>query len=614
MAKVDSTGSENEEAAPVLSVVPWVRTLRRARQADDAFERATSEGGDSDQRVELERRIREATPLEAYYAVKRRGLADAVLALDVMTPAQIQTLFDLELWKSDRLEAADLLAWLEGFRVAGQDALVRAAKSLDPEALAVFLRRRLFIALTPDEERSDEEPVPDWVRLPPDGVEPIVQTPDGRFLIAARVRDESVELDEDVLSLDIEEEERKQALGLVQELYLDQDWEYIASVLRLAQSDLTSFLEEEAYRFRSGRLEDLGFAPSEKALEVYAPLDLKEVRSASAALVSPPVDARLPRLHAESLSGGLLERSLSSLGIKDAKRIEADLLALSNLVLAADRVDAGDLSSIEEVLIRTRGYLNVALGYDEDSTPISDEEASRRLKDVHVSVLFRVGFGVTLRQGRRARKLLEHPGFFGLGVAAVSPVERTALEALLLKRPLFSPALSSFSGAAFPEDRRLTEEGAENVRPFGGAEEVQGAERWLASLLALAEGLSQLKDLSVDESIEALPAEPLERDIDVRLTTASANALLGRGWGAVPLTPADLVELADRTALSDEAGRFGGVDELAATLTPSIQGPPRAELEVRVRSCLARLAQVLFPLLGQEEIDPRFVEGVLRSP
>lgn len=590
MTDGSSQSDNSEQGAQVLSLLPWERSLRRAQAVDQAFDIATQPN-----------RVAQATELDAYYAIKRRGLEDALPILGYLRNEQIRTLFDLELWKSDRIEVADFLSWLEGFRVAGREAVVRAASSLDVEALAAVLRRRLHVALVPKEDRSDDDPVPDWLVHPPQEIEPISQTPDGRFFIAARARDEQFEL-ESTGDPVVEEEERKQILALVRELYLSEDWEFIAGALRLAQTDLTSSLEESAYNFRNHRIDDLGFSPRTRALEVYAPIDPSEVLSDNYPEdVAIDREARLPWLHTQTLSEGLLGQALGHLGPGLAERVEADLLALANNVLVADGIDPANMDEVRQALERTRGYLSMALAYQVSGDHL--EDAVIRLESVHVSILHRSGYSLTLKLKERAQRLLSHPGAGGLGLAAYSSSDRWVLEALMASRPWYCVGLDHDS--AF-----------EDVRSFTSVEDLVRVEHFLGELEALVEMSEQREWFAASLPSDTLPNDAAERDLDRRLATGAAWMLLGQDFTVQPLMENDLLNLLDILGASPTSGQFEAADTVAVTLLGSGAtdlSDTNGGLVARVKRVLDRLGQLLYPLVGAERVELRFVDGLLLS-
>jgi hypothetical protein len=600
--------------AEVVALVPWQRTLHRARKARVAFNPTARPGAggsaglpriDPRALAESDAAIAAAAPLEAYYAVKQIGLADAIPVLSVLSTEQIQTLFDLELWKGDALEIPDLLSWLEGFRIAGHAALVGAARALDEEALATLFRRRLLIAPVPNEDRSDPDVVPEWARNPPPEIEPIVQTPDGRYLVAARTRDARDELhDEDG---EVDEEERKQVLGLVRDLYLDEGYDEVARILRMAMDDLGSVLEEDAYRFRSARVEDLGFPPYERAIEVYGPLD-PEALDGPAVTHGPLPEARLPLVHAETLTHGLLEAALRGVDARVAERVESDLLAVMNMVLVADRVDPGDIDGVVAALERARAYLELGLAFGV-APGARAEVAAERLRRLHPQVPLRVGYTLTLRLRSRARALLESSALSGLGLDAWSGAARGVLEALLEKRPRFGEALEPRFDTP---DAPLDPARADDARPFRTPEDVEAASAWLEEAERLVRAVEG-RGLSGPIPSEGVrPEDPAEHDLELRVTTAGANALLGRGFVLRPLEAGDVEALVDELGLHPERPRFERVDAATEAARAELDAPEGEVLGAWVERGLAALAEAWFPLVGQERIDLRFVEGVLR--
>ncbi|MEM7679026.1 MAG: DUF6178 family protein, partial [Myxococcota bacterium] len=411
----------------VLSLKPWDVTLRRAR----------TKTADLLERTDLPAVVQSLTPLESYVAVKTLGVADAVPVLAHLQPEQIRALWDMESWQDHRFCVADAVLWLSAFREASIETMQKAAANMDFEAMSALLRRRLLIANKPRDDRSDDDPIPSWLANPSADLEPLMETPDQRFIIAARPQDEDELIDEP-----IEEEERKWILQFVRELYQQEDWESVATVLRSAAADLTSTLEEDAYRFRNARLEDLGFPPRGRAMEVYGLLDPQPVPPLADA---PVVELALPATYTSALQQGLFHAAM--MGIDDPvlmRRLEGDLVAVANKALVADGVAPGQSEGLQEVLQRLRGYVELALA--EGTSPATRlEQATMRLRHEHLERLFRIGYTLTVRASGRARRLLQQAVMGGgnpeLGLKRLSTAEQGVLEALMLRRPRMSGAL-----------------------------------------------------------------------------------------------------------------------------------------------------------------------------
>ncbi len=514
----------------VASLLPWSRTVRTVRARRKAAELLKREDAD--------RTIAAMTPLEVYFTVKELGPEAAGPVLALLSPEQIQPIFDLDGWRQGALAISDVLLWLEAFREAGPDALVRAARTLDPEALATLLRRRLLITLRSKEDASDPIPVPAWAAEPPDVLLPLVETPDGRFIIAARTEDESEE-DED-----LDEDERKGVLQLVDELYRERDWEYVAGVLRMAMDDLTSPMEEECYRFRSARLEDLGFPERSRALEVYGLMEPEVLARPSAPYPTLPLD--LPALYTRPLADGLFSEAMDRLSATEMERVAGDLVPVANAALVADGREPGDLGGVEETLLRMRGYLELALAHGVPGAQ-RVEVAAERLRQQPVATLFRVGHTLTQKRKTRALRLSKHPAL-RLGerpLGLLESGELAVVEALLSPRPRFLSTLDPLAArlAAGEPESKLWEVWPEIglPRPFGAPEELAAVDYVLSALEALA-SYAAANDLRADAEGDVLPALP-ERNATVLVTTAAANVLLGRPFAVQPLQLADLERL-----------------------------------------------------------------------
>lgn len=570
---------------------PWALTVRQANLRRQSLELLRDERADE--------RIRALTEVEAYYAVKEIGLEDSLPLLASLEPHQVKAILDLEIWHHHQLEVADLLIWLRAFREAKSEQLAVAARCLDLETLALLFRRRLLVALKPKDDEDTGEDPPAWLQEPAEGILPLVDTPDGRFIIAARAVDE---LDEGDSDRPVEEEERKAILELVDELYKDEDWEYIAGALRLASNDLSSTLEEDALRFRTARLEDLGFPPYERALEIYGLLDPAKLEQPPTLRASPILEEQLPALYAKSLEGSLFDRAMATLADDNlVRRIEGDLVPAANAILIADGREPGDLVGLKASLLALRGYLEIALAHQaprEQAVAV----AAARLTGFHLSELFRAGYTVTVRLASLAKAAAARLKFDG--------AEQAVLDALCKRRPRYAPVLDKIAAhlasggspqlalaAGLDEAQALAQ-----PRAFGSGAELDAARLWVESWEALSRAVEALGWGDGPELGVVIPP-PAERSTQVLIATATAQALLGHPFRPAPLGAEDLLDLADRVGPA-------APEVLAAEVANKLAGQPSA-LIARAQAGAEALRQALLPLVGASEIDPRFLGIVL---
>jgi hypothetical protein len=138
-----------------------------------------------------------------------------------------------------------------------------------------------------------------------------------------------------------------------------------------AESDAE--LEEEALRWRTGRMADLGFVDYFEALQVYQELDPTSVRIGQkpAPRVRPIDEAgdgdhlRLPAVMAERMSGRTaFARAVGKLQSREeVADLHFALVALSNRALSANRVAPSDDERIREVLDRVSATLDLAIEF-----------------------------------------------------------------------------------------------------------------------------------------------------------------------------------------------------------------------------------------------------------
>jgi len=543
----------------VLSLRPWDRIVRSARRRVEVEALLD--------KPEAPAAIAGLPDLDAYVLAKGLGTEDAGTLLRWMSPSQLTTLFDFESWQRQTLSPADVLTWLDACREAGLESFHRAARAMDPEALAATLRRRLKVAVRPSEDDAPHER-PDWI----DQAEALHETPDRRFVFELRSVDEVDEALGEETELD--EEQRKSALRLVEDLYRDEDLELAVQVMRLAASDLSSSLEELSLRFRDARLEDLGFPDRERALELWSPLGPEAL---SGTAVGAPGKGRLPAAMGRHLEPGLIAQSLER-APELLERVESELAALITGLLVAEDVPVTDEDGLAWIVATALGRvdLGLAAGQESDDPVVWTE----RLRGHDLRTLFRVGHGATVGLRRRVR------GLGNRSELGLEPDLVQLLDGLDRRIPV----------DAYPAQGEL-------FRPLAGPEALKRLTAAVSHAEALVVGATRLDLLGRLQGLEGpvLPLEPKDRTLRVALTTGAAWTVLGEPFAVRPLGAGDLERLAVRLAAGE--------------------GPRLPEMEAAAGRALAREMEAGLQKLAEElsgragaEVDPRFVEAVLRVP
>jgi hypothetical protein len=276
-------------------------------------------------------------PAELCFVAKAVGLADAGWLLEHATEEQIATAIDLDAWNALVPDRARLSEWLGALENAGEETLLRAARGLDFELLVLLLCARASVQLVGRDDAADV----------PAGALSI----DGQFhLLPVNPGDDL----EDVLAL---------LTALFQ-----QDYWFYHRLLQAVHNELPSETEEWALRWRSGRLQDLGFPPLEDAKRIYTYVQkqrLAELPSEprGAEVGEWPLPVWMPSLPIEGAAEHLLFRALAALDDEERRPLLYAFLALANRVAVADELALGDAESLPTATEKAARVASLGLAY-----------------------------------------------------------------------------------------------------------------------------------------------------------------------------------------------------------------------------------------------------------
>ncbi len=504
------------------------------------------------------------SPNEIYELVHEVGFEDAADLIALATPEQIQGCLDLDGWNKDDLEISALEPWLGALIETGFENVGQIWGKLDAELRALILQRQVKIYDVSLEEEPPERPEDE-------DEPPIMTTPDRFFLLELLGDDDSQRL----------------VMRLVEDLYRS-DPDLARHTIMSARSEPPAELEEMAYRWRSGRLADLGYVDFYDALDLFRPLEADQVKIGEGSQDRPIEEASPVSLVVaeEVLGRSFLARAISSVDDPDeAQRLEAALMILVNKVLAAGRAKPGQ----PEVVRRGALYATATVSLGLETVTRGDLGRARdALGSIGLSRMFRVGYTVTLKLARLAQALAAR------STTAGSPAKEM-VAGLCSPRPLFARAADQ------PPERGL--------RPFESQADLRRAGELLAGLtlrVALVEGLG------VDVVAMGQAPEP-RLALDDVIRTALARVMIGGSLTGEALSQAELTKLRDE-AMQDgtltEAARDAAAAAIRARLGTAqlaASGPILAGL---VDGWIGDLEAILGGI-KDPTVDPRFVEGVI---
>ena len=291
---------------------------------------------------------------ELVFTVKAVGLHDAGWILACATSEQIIAGLDLDAWRGYEVDADTLGEWIASLAEADQQALVRAARALDPELLVIYLRHRLLVVQKPDDD-------PGW--QPPDQA----QTLEGQFYFVTRDEGDDAEA----------------LVALLRGLFDEDYWTYFR-LMQGAIWELDSDTEEWALRWRTGRLQDLGFPPWDEAMGIYrfiAPEDRARVPEAEQAL---DVDAWklpvwLPSLPDAASSEHRVFRAIAALAGDERRAAYYAFVAVANKIAVADRMPLSDVESTPRAIEKAARFISDGIAHVGAEHGLTDVDVLRRL-------------------------------------------------------------------------------------------------------------------------------------------------------------------------------------------------------------------------------------------
>ncbi|MGE3540873.1 MAG: DUF6178 family protein [Candidatus Tectimicrobiota bacterium] len=368
--------------------------------------------------------VQDLSPIE--YAVLLKAAPEMRPALLQMGQAeQIRTVLDLDCWQKDALQSTRVLEWLEDLQRSGEENFTQVVETLDSELLVLTLHRHLRVhAALPAEE--EEEP---------------------------RLYDEV--LSNELYTVEFVEPDsplNERLTALLQFIRLT-DLDLYHQLMQEVMWAQDSELEEWAYRWKTGRLQDESIPEYHEALAAFHVLDATQFAPLPAdSVVSPGRPASAEETGLVPTYAWGLTRSASPLqqvlhdDIPQAtlERLCWEMVALCNKALVFDQVDFADTMAVRTTLERVQAYINIGLEY----LSASQHESMATLLATHALLpICQVGFSLSMHLRQRALRLQKSLHCSAGIRRALSGLAQHVLHGLLQTwHPQF------FLGLAFPGD------------------------------------------------------------------------------------------------------------------------------------------------------------------
>jgi Family of unknown function (DUF6178) len=333
-------------------------------------------------------------PLEAYYIVREIGFDRALPILLKLDQNQLETCIDLDCWNSYDFAVDSLDEWLATFSLAGPETLAETFLSLD------YVVQLLFLAKTVTVYDPDTDQVPEKDK---EKGTSRAMTPDGFYLL-----------------------ELKTEMGLKLHPFtlLDAMYQYDLTathqLLSEVRVDLSTQIEEEALRFRNGRMQDIGFVTPDEAATLFSKPASRQASARPQKSIA-DVISRVPSVYAGPLSKTtLLQQALALITDQEnISRLEQEIVWTINSAIIAYGEKTKDTKQITDIAERVRDTISLGLesllvkesfdGSLNGATAVG--KAAELLNAWYISDLFRHGFAATQSLQQEVRQALRDPGF-----------------------------------------------------------------------------------------------------------------------------------------------------------------------------------------------------------
>jgi len=309
---------------------------------------------------------------EFCFTVKAIGIEDAAWVLEHATSEQTVACVDLDGWSGTAADRAAIDSWLDAFAMTPDAAFLRSIRALDPELVVLFLKHRIQCFQKPDDDEG-------W--QPPEGG----LTVEGQFYFVAIREGDDLEA----------------IVAMLRALFVADYWVYFRMMQGIIH-ELDIVNEEWALRWRTGRLEDLGFPTWDRAMEVYhfiRPEDRTAIPEEATSLDVGEwhLPVWMPSLPASADHQRLLFRTLAQLDESERRSALYAFIALANKVAVADRMKLSDAESTPIAIDKTADFASAGLAFISTELGLDAADVLRR---VPLQRLFSVGANLEPERAR----------------------------------------------------------------------------------------------------------------------------------------------------------------------------------------------------------------------
>ena len=376
--------------------------------------------------------VQALSPVEYTVLLKEAPESRAVL-LGLAEPEQNRAVLDLDCWHKQDLRSTRLLEWLDDLRESGLEAFLGTLAVLDSELLVAGFSTHVQVhAVLPHEEEEELRPYDEVL---------------SNELYRLEFTDPDSTWNERIQRL----------LAFLRHADLNAYHGLMQGIMWGLQSEL----EEWAYRWKSGRLQDEGFPDYYDALEAYRIVD-SVPQLAAGGVESPgrPANAEETGMipgyawsmtPAGSLLAGALGGQFSS---ETLERLCWEMVGLCNRELVVDQVDFANADAVKASLRRVHAYANLGLEYLCD---LHSYSAGTLLREHPLQTICQTGISLIVGLRQRANRIQTHLNRSSGSQRALPGLAQKVLSGLLQSHAQFLAELESPTGWGYRDFLQLND-------------------------------------------------------------------------------------------------------------------------------------------------------------
>lgn len=328
-------------------------------------------------RTDAEEVVAALPPQDFYLFVKELGAESSMPLLSLCQAEQFSHIIDLEGWRGDVVNAGKVLVWYTTLMRADETKFLNWLYSADFEFLVLLFKNWLDEVKVAGEEDFQEESD----TLPK-------STIDNQYYFSVRYPD------------------YEEVIRFILSFLFEHHQAFYQALLHDVRFVLVSEVEELAYRFHRGRLEDNAIPDFEEARSIYRAMTAaslsQDKKMESGTTEEHEWVPSFAVLHVPQQ--GIFADALSK--IQDHRALDVlrqELVALANKVLVADGLDFEEPDNLRQSVDKAVAYLNLGL---EEIAGLDTRLAARCLREHFLEELFRLGHAKTEKVLRPLRSIV----------------------------------------------------------------------------------------------------------------------------------------------------------------------------------------------------------------